>query len=219
MRFVENVHLDALFTHQGNAKRIHVGAPNRDIQCETQVDDSDQHVTFLLLLNLFFWVSLMRTDVPNTEGVRYEKTMWRRTKQTDMSQAEVGTVCIAWAMQRLRSEIADRSRVEESYRIIHHNARVLSAADLVTIIRTVVPRVHLYLRDHLMSIRRQVEFSGGSPEESDARVSGVAPFDPRRHIVHVPDKSHLDLAIPRDLLLNAVVRRGRGGRGVLLWWD
>ena len=219
MRFVENVHSDALFTHQRNAKRIHVGAPDRNVQRQTQMDDSDQHATYLLLSGLFFFVSLMRTVVPNTHGDRYEKTMWTRTKQTDMSQAEVGTVCIAWAMQRLRNEIADRNRVEESYKIIHHNARMLSPTDLVTIIRTVVPRVHFYLRDHLMSIRRQVEFSGGSPEESDARVSGVAPFDPRRHIVHVPDKSHLDLAIHRDLLLNAVVRRGRGGRGVLLWWD
>ena len=136
-----------------------------------------------------------------------------------MSQAEVGTVCIAWAMQRLRNETTDRRKVEDSYRIIHHNARALSATDLVTILRTIVPRVHIYLRDHLMTVRRHVEFTGRSPEDTPGRVSEIAPFDPRRHVVHIPDRSHLDVVISTDLLLNAMVRRGRGGRGVLLWWD
>lgn len=137
-----------------------------------------------------------------------------------MSQEEVGTICIAWAIQRLRTDFVDRDKVEDSYKVIHRNARTLSACDLVTIIRTVVPRVHLYFRDHLMTVRRHVEFIGRSPEDTPARVSDVASFDPRRHVVHVPDESHLDVITSScNLLLNATLRHGRGGKGVLLWWD
>jgi hypothetical protein len=134
-----------------------------------------------------------------------------------MSQVEVETICIAWAMERLRHERCDLARVEESYHIIHRNSRSLRVSDIVMMLRAIIPHLSIYRRDHLISVRRHVEFSGTSPDETNARVTDLVPFDPTQHILYVPGRSHLDLLTRGTFLLDAMVRKGRGG--VVLWWD
>lgn len=137
-----------------------------------------------------------------------------------MTDVEIGTACIALSMRRLRNECTDRECVARSYQVIHRNSRRhMTVLDVVAVLRAVLPRTHVYSRDRLMWLRRRVEFAGVSEADAAHRVDDATPFDARRHVLHVPDASHLDLVPSGDrLLLGPTIRRGRA-RGVLVWWE
>ena len=118
-------------------------------------------------------------------------------------------------MNRLRLERVDRQTVEECYRVIRINAR-MTPRTVLAILRVTVPRVSIHRRDHLIALRRRVEFEGRDETPIDPITD--AEFDAEHHVLHVPDKSHLDLLTQSDgILLGAELRRGCTN-GVLLWW-
>jgi len=137
-----------------------------------------------------------------------------------MTDVEVATACIALSMRRLRAERNDHDCIARSYGVIHRNSqRNMTVPDVVAVLRAVLPRVHVYSRDRLMWLRRRVEFAGATEADAAHRVDDATPFDARRHVLHVPDASHLDLVPSGDrLLLGPVIRHGRAC-GVLVWWE
>ena len=123
------------------------------------------------------------------------------------------TTCLALSIDALR-HVQTPDEYAQHYAAIRSNSRSFTPVDIVAILRAVVPRLHVHHRDHLIAVRRAVEYYGN--ETLAGRVSD--PFDPAIHVIHVPDASHLDgMPSGSDTLLGATLRHGRRG-GVLLWW-
>ena len=126
---------------------------------------------------------------------------------------EVRRICCAWSIERLR-DATDEAYIMKQYTILRTNASSFSCANVVDILRCIYPFVSTYALDHLMALRRHVEFDGTILTEG--RLPPDTPFNPTKHVVHVAGPSHLD-HLTRESPLGATVRHGCNG-GVLVWW-
>ena len=132
-----------------------------------------------------------------------------------MTDEEVRTICLVWSMERLR-HATDETYILSQYTVVRQNCTQFSCASIVDILRCLYPFVLTYSLDHLMALRRCVEFDGNIL--TSGCVAPNVPFHPMKHVIHVAGPSHIDyISRVHENLLGATVRRGRKG-GVLMWW-
>lgn len=126
---------------------------------------------------------------------------------------EVRRTCLAWSIERLRCA-TDETYILRQYTVVRLNCPVaFSCTTIVDVLRSLHPYVVTYSKDHLMALRRCVEYDG--TVMSPGRVARNVPFDPKQHVVHMAGASHLDHLRTKDL--HGATIRGRKG-GVLVWW-
>lgn len=131
----------------------------------------------------------------------------------------ISRIAISHALvQMMRATDADKIR--EWFDVIRSNARSW-APEQVMLVLSVVCDVSVHSVDHLMALRRWIEYEGSDPREiAHDEDRDRATFDPRRNVMVV--RGHPNhIACLRDTRpAGARVSVARGRRDLMLmWWD